>query len=171
MVKITDLKTAGQVEEEARADPEVRRELDRTALANAVAMRVIDYRVRHGLSQTQLARQLGMHQSAIARLEAGDHEPSLPTLARLARQLGIGFDILITPEAVETVAFDEVSGSGAADAVAPDLADAIPDIRPDDPPGVRAIFDNPDLPVSVLNGVAVAARRLMERNLRSRRGA
>jgi transcriptional regulator with XRE-family HTH domain len=115
MVKITDLKTAVQVEEEARADPEVRRELDRTALANAVAIRVIGYRARHRLSQTQLARQLGMHQSAIARLEAGDHEPSLSTLARLARQLGIAFDILITPDAVETHTFDEVPGSAGAD--------------------------------------------------------
>ena len=30
-----------------------------------------------------------MHQPAIARLEAGDHEPSLTTLARLARGLGV----------------------------------------------------------------------------------
>ncbi len=101
MVRISDLKTAGQVEEEARVDPEVRRELDRTALANAVAIWVIRYRADHDLSQTQLGRKLGMHQSAVARLEAGDHEPSLSTLARLARELGIGFDIRITPEAVE----------------------------------------------------------------------
>ncbi|MGO9079558.1 MAG: helix-turn-helix domain-containing protein [Streptosporangiaceae bacterium] len=101
MVKVSDLKTAGQIEQEARADPEVRRELDRTALANAVAIRVISYRADNGLSQTQLARRLGMHQSAIARLEAGDHEPSLSTLARLAMGLGIDFSIRITPEAVE----------------------------------------------------------------------
>ena len=101
MVRASDLKTAGQIEDEARADPKVRRELDRTALANAVAIRVISYRADHGLSQTQLARILGMHQSAVARLEAGDHEPSLATLARLARVLGISFDIRITPEAVE----------------------------------------------------------------------
>jgi transcriptional regulator with XRE-family HTH domain len=101
MVKISDLKTASQVEEEARTDKEVRRELDRTALANAVAIEVIRYRADHGLSQTQLARKLEMHQSAIARLEAGDHEPSLSTLARLARELDIAFDIRITPEGVK----------------------------------------------------------------------
>jgi predicted transcriptional regulator len=48
-------------------------------------MRVIGYRVDHGLSQTGLARLLGMHQPAVARLEAGDHEPSLATLSRPAR--------------------------------------------------------------------------------------
>jgi transcriptional regulator with XRE-family HTH domain len=122
MIKASDLKTAAQVEEEARDNPEVRRELDRTALANAVAIRIIGYRARHGLSQTQLARQLGMHQSAIARLEAGDHEPSLSTLARLARQLGIAFDILITPEAVETQ-FVEVPDAAADLTGAPAQAD------------------------------------------------
>jgi hypothetical protein len=51
----------------------------------------------HRLSQTALARQLGMHQTAIARLEAGDHEPFLATLARLARGIGTDFSIEITP--------------------------------------------------------------------------
>lgn len=40
-----------------------------------------------------------MHQTAIARLEAGDHEPSLATLARLARGTGIDFSIEIKPHA------------------------------------------------------------------------
>jgi len=48
-----------------------------------------------------LARLLGMHQPAIARLEAGDHEPSLATLSRLARVLGLEFHIDITPDAFE----------------------------------------------------------------------
>ncbi len=77
----------------------VRREHNRTVLAHAVAMRVVGYRIDHELSQTALARILGMHQSAVARLEAGDHEPSLATLSRLAGRLGIEFHIDITPEA------------------------------------------------------------------------
>jgi hypothetical protein len=39
-----------------------------------------------------------LHQPAIARLEAGDHEPSLATLSRLARVLGIELHIDITPD-------------------------------------------------------------------------
>jgi|SRR5579875_2942043 len=101
MPKLSELKTAGQIAAEELADPEIRREHERTALAHAVAMRVIGYRVDHGLSQTELARRLGMHQSAIARLEAGDHEPSLTTLARLARGLGVEFHIDITPRTFE----------------------------------------------------------------------
>jgi len=101
MPKVSQLKTASQIAAEELADPEIRREHERTALAHAVAMRIIGYRVDHGLSQTALARLLGMHQSAIARLEAGDHEPSLATLSRLARVLGLEFHIDITPDAFE----------------------------------------------------------------------
>jgi transcriptional regulator with XRE-family HTH domain len=42
-----------------------------------------------------------MQQPAIARLEAGDHNPSMETLMRLAQGLGIDFHIDITPEHVE----------------------------------------------------------------------
>jgi DNA-binding XRE family transcriptional regulator len=101
MPKVSELKTAGQIAAEDLADPEIRREQERTALAHAVAMRVIGYRIGHGLSQTALARLLGMHQPAIARLEAGDHEPSLATLSRLARKLGVEFHISITPDVFE----------------------------------------------------------------------
>jgi transcriptional regulator with XRE-family HTH domain len=81
MPKVSQLRTAGEL-----ADPEIRREQGRTALAHAVAMRV-GYRVDQGLSQ-----------SGLARLEAGDHEPSLATLSRLARVLGLEFHIDITPD-------------------------------------------------------------------------
>ncbi|MGP8001495.1 MAG: helix-turn-helix transcriptional regulator [Streptosporangiaceae bacterium] len=101
MPKMSELRTAGQIAAEELADPEIRREHERAALAHAVAMRVIGYRVEHSLSQTGLARLLGMHQPAVARLEAGDHEPSLATLSRLARILGVEFHIDITPDAFE----------------------------------------------------------------------
>ena len=101
MPKVSELRTAAQIAAEELADPEIRREHERTALAHAVAMRVIGYRINNGLSQTGLARLLGMHQSAIARLEAGDHEPSLATLSRLARVLEVEFHIDITPDAFQ----------------------------------------------------------------------
>jgi ribosome-binding protein aMBF1 (putative translation factor) len=101
MPKVSELRSAAQIAAEDLTDPEIRREHERTALAHAVAMRVIGYRIDHGLSQTGLARLLGMHQPGIARLEAGDHEPSLATLSRLARVLGIEFHIDITPDILE----------------------------------------------------------------------
>jgi ribosome-binding protein aMBF1 (putative translation factor) len=96
MPKLSGLRSAAEIRDEALRDPEVSAEYERTAFAHAVATRVIRYRVEHELSQSALARQLGMHQPAIARLEAGDHEPSLTTLSRLARGLGIEFHIDVT---------------------------------------------------------------------------
>lgn len=101
MPKLSELKSARQVHAEDLRDPEIRAEYERAALAHAVAMRVIEYRTEHGLSQSALARRLGMQQPAIARLEAGDHEPSLATLSRLARGLGVEFHIDITPDTLD----------------------------------------------------------------------
>jgi transcriptional regulator with XRE-family HTH domain len=58
---------------------------------------VIQYRVEHQLTQTALARQFGVKQPAVARLEAGDHEPSVATLARLANRLGITIHLDLSP--------------------------------------------------------------------------
>lgn len=100
MLKLSELEDAPEVRARALRDAETTAEYDRTAFANAVAIRVIRYRAEHRLSQSALARLLGMRQPAIARLEAGDHEPSLTTLGRLARALGLEFHIDVTPEAL-----------------------------------------------------------------------
>ena len=99
-MKIREMKSADAVRKESLRDPEFRAEWDRTAFAGAVALRVIGYRIDHQLTQTALARQLGMKQPAVARLESGDVTPSLDTLSRLASRLGISFHIDVTPEGV-----------------------------------------------------------------------
>ena len=103
MSKLSESKTGDQLLAEDLKDPEVAAELARTAVANQLAILVIQYRVEHGLTQTALARQLGMRQPAIARLEAGDHEPSVAMLARLANKLGITLRLDLTPDSVELV--------------------------------------------------------------------
>jgi DNA-binding XRE family transcriptional regulator len=100
-MKLSDLKSADAVlAEQLSSRPALRDEWDRMAVARAVAIRLVAYRAEHGLTQTALARQLGMHQSAIARLEIGEHEPTLATLTTLARRLGMRFHIDVTPEAL-----------------------------------------------------------------------
>jgi transcriptional regulator with XRE-family HTH domain len=96
-VKLTDLKTSEQVLAEELRDPDFKREWDRTALARAVALKVIAYRVDHSLSQRGLAKQLGMTQPQLARLEVGEHNPTIDTLARLAQALDTEFAIDIHP--------------------------------------------------------------------------
>ena len=99
-MKLSDLTPADRVLADHLADPAFRDEWERTALARAMALRVVSYRAEQGLSQAALARRLGMRQSAIARLEAGDHEPTFATLQRLARHLGMEFHITIAPDVV-----------------------------------------------------------------------
>lgn len=92
-MKLTNIPTAGEVLERNLADPAFRAAWERTAVARAVANRIVAYRAEHGLSQSALARQLGMSQPAIARLELGEHEPTFTTLARLSHGLEISFHI------------------------------------------------------------------------------
>jgi transcriptional regulator with XRE-family HTH domain len=79
------------------ADPEFRAYWERTAFARAVGTAIIKYRAGHGLSQRQVARQLGMTQSVVGRLELGEHNPSLETLRRLATGLGLRFVLAVAP--------------------------------------------------------------------------
>lgn len=102
-MKISELKTAEEVLAEDLRNPEFHREWVRTALARAVAVQVVAYRAEHNLTQSELARRLGMKQSAIARLESGEHAPTLETLERLSRGLEVEFHIDITPESPTTV--------------------------------------------------------------------
>jgi DNA-binding XRE family transcriptional regulator len=89
--------THGMVVADALAtDPEFREEWERLAFARAVAAKVIGYRSEHELSQTALARELGVQQPQLARLEAAQHEPSHSMLQRLTA-LGMEFTINFAP--------------------------------------------------------------------------
>lgn len=73
--------------------PEVAEVFERNAVADAVSIWLVRYRTEHGLSQSELAARCGFTQPAIARLEAGDVEPRLSTLLRLADALGEPLEI------------------------------------------------------------------------------
>jgi DNA-binding XRE family transcriptional regulator len=51
-----------------------------------------EYRRAKALSQTQLARQLGLSQSAIGMYEAGRRTPGLRIARRIAAFFGVGID-------------------------------------------------------------------------------
>lgn len=78
-----------KVLEEDLKDPEFREEWERTALARWLAVEVAHYRAQHKLSQQALADRLGVHQSDVARMETGEHTPTLDRLIRVASGLGI----------------------------------------------------------------------------------
>jgi ribosome-binding protein aMBF1 (putative translation factor) len=82
-------------------DPEFRAEWERTALARWLAVEVAHYRAEHDLSQRQLAERLGVHQSDVARMESGEHTPSLERLIRVASGLDVELMIDIRPQKKE----------------------------------------------------------------------
>ena len=100
MTKLSELKSATQIAAEELRDPAVRAGVERSSVAEQVSLLVTTYRVEHGLTQTGLARLLGMQHPAVARMETGSHEPSLATLARLSSALGIQISVQIAPESV-----------------------------------------------------------------------
>lgn len=75
------------------AEPGAAETYEAARLAFELGRRVRELREQRGWSQTQLARQAGMTQSAVARFEAGGTIPTLPVLERLARALDAELDV------------------------------------------------------------------------------
>jgi transcriptional regulator with XRE-family HTH domain len=67
-----------------------------------LAEKLLQIRNELGLSQNELIRHLGLEgeitQSRISGYELGTREPSLPTLLKYARLVGISTDVLIDDE-------------------------------------------------------------------------
>lgn len=91
-------KTHGTLVGEALRDETFRKDWERLEMARVVAATVVAYRSDHGLSQRDLAAQLGWPQSQVARLELAVRTPNHDTLMRLAGCLGLEFNINIAPE-------------------------------------------------------------------------
>jgi ribosome-binding protein aMBF1 (putative translation factor) len=82
----------------------------RSNVAEQIARLLIGYRQRNDLTQAQLASQLGMKESAVSRLESGEHVPNFSTLARIAEACDV--DVALTfPERVRpaTMRLNEVA--------------------------------------------------------------
>lgn len=67
-------------------------------MARWLAVEVAHYRAVHRLSQRQLAKHLGVHQSDVARMELGEHNPTVERLIRVASGLDIELMIDIRPK-------------------------------------------------------------------------
>lgn len=98
---MTDLISAREVLNQQLEDPEFRKHWERTALARAFGKWLVRYRVQNELSQRELASRLGMQQSAVARLEAGDHAVRFETVQRTMSRLGETLTIRIGPGGIE----------------------------------------------------------------------
>jgi transcriptional regulator with XRE-family HTH domain len=85
------------VAEEQLADPSFKAEWQRLAPAREFAATLLRYRAEHKLSQRALARELGVSQPRIVKLESGEHNPGIDTIINAVRRLGIEFVLDVSP--------------------------------------------------------------------------
>lgn len=84
------------LEKELLSDPETKGEYDRLAPRYEVISQLIEARAKKGLTQRELAKKVGTKQSAIARLEGGNVNPTLDFLGKIAEVLGHKLTIRLT---------------------------------------------------------------------------
>lgn len=77
-------------------DPEFRRHYDALGPEFIVIQMMIQKRREGRLSQAQLAKKIGTKQSAISRFEAGNGNPTVLFLYKMADALGMKLKITIT---------------------------------------------------------------------------
>jgi transcriptional regulator with XRE-family HTH domain len=76
------------VREQSARESEFAAHLEQARAGVLLAVAVVQLRERRGMSQRDLARETGIKQPQIARLEKGDQMPTLDTLWRLLNVLG-----------------------------------------------------------------------------------
>ena len=76
------------IRKELLKNPEVRREYEKLRPRYELISQLISARMRKGFTQAQLAKRMGTKQSAIARVEGGDSNPSIAFLEKLTQALG-----------------------------------------------------------------------------------
>ena len=76
------------VKKELLSDPEVAREYEKLRPRYELISQLIGARLKKGLTQSQLAKKMGTKQSAIARVEGGNSNPSVAFLEKLTQALG-----------------------------------------------------------------------------------
>lgn len=82
---MTDWKT---LKTELLKNEETRKEYERLAPRYAVISTIIGARLKRGMTQKDVADKIGTKQSAIARLEAGNTNPTIGFLEKIASVLG-----------------------------------------------------------------------------------
>lgn len=76
------------LEKELLSDVATKREFDKLAPRYAVISEFIAARIKNKMTQKDVADKIGTKQSAIARLEAGNVNPSLEFLQKIATVMG-----------------------------------------------------------------------------------
>lgn len=85
------------VQDEWMRDPEYRRLRELHRLPEDVSLAFIAGRLNLDMTQQQVAERMGTTQSVVARMENGRHLPSLRSIERYAKALGLKLEIKLVP--------------------------------------------------------------------------
>lgn len=89
------MKSWRKYKKELLRKPGVKAEYEKLAPRYALITKLIEARIKSGVSQADLAKKIGTKQSAIARLESGRVNPTVDFLDKISTALGGKLDIQI----------------------------------------------------------------------------
>ena len=83
---------------EQMKNPNFKKEWDALDPEFAIIQAIIDARKSSGLTQKELSEKSGIPQADISRMENGNANPSLKTLRRLAKGMGMNLVLKFVPQ-------------------------------------------------------------------------
>lgn len=76
--------------------PDVKEAYDELEAEYTLISKLIEYRLKKGVTQTELAKKMGTKQSVISRFESGTENPTLEFLRKLAKAIGAKISIKVS---------------------------------------------------------------------------
>ena len=89
------MKNWKQLKAELLQDKTVKKEYNKLTPRYTAISELISARIKKGITQRELAQKIGTKQSAIARFEAGNVNPSLGFLEKMAKVMGYKINITL----------------------------------------------------------------------------
>lgn len=83
------------LKKELLKDPKVAQEYKKLEPRYQIISELIRTRIKKGLSQDELAKRIGTKQSAIARVEAGNTNPSIEFLEKITKAMDSKLEIRV----------------------------------------------------------------------------
>jgi len=92
------MKNYSQIKNRLLKNPRVKRAYEELGPEFSVITLLINMRLRQRISQRELAKRIGTKQSAIARFESGNYNPSLSFLYKIVDALDARIKISVDPK-------------------------------------------------------------------------
>lgn len=84
------------IKEKIKRNPDFKVRYDLLMEKTAVVKKIIEYRIRHKLSQEQLAKEIGVTQQYISKIEEGEFS-NLDAIENILEQIGYRLKLEVVP--------------------------------------------------------------------------